>query len=118
MKSITKFLLLLLGLTFAACNSSGFDPSVTANSNVTFKIWGNCEMCKETIEGSLKVEGIKAADWNKNTKMMTVAFDSTKITLDQIGKNIAAVGYDTEKYRGDDKAYAGLPECCQYQRKD
>jgi hypothetical protein len=49
---------------------------------------------------------------------MTVVFDSTKITLDQIEQKVAAVGYDTEKYKGDDNAYARLPECCQYQRKD
>lgn len=117
MRSLTKIFLLLSGIVMMACgNNAG--SNVTANSNATFKIWGNCEMCKETIEGSLKVQGVKTAEWNKDTKMMTVAFDSTKVTLDQIEKNVAAVGYDTEKYKGDDHAYAGLPECCQYQRKE
>lgn len=118
MRSITKFLLLLCGLTMLACGDNGSNSQVAANSNASFKIWGNCEMCKETIEGSLKVEGIKTADWNKDTKIMTVAFDSTKITLDQIEKNVANVGYDNEKYKGDDNAYSKLPECCQYQRKE
>jgi mercuric ion binding protein len=107
----------MCGLTMLACGGSQSNSSVAANSNATFKIWGNCEMCKETIEGSLKTDGIKTADWNKDTKIMAVAFDSTKITLDQIEQRVAAVGYDTEKFRGDDHAYAGLPECCQYQRK-
>jgi periplasmic mercuric ion binding protein len=91
----------------------------TAGSVVStsFKIWGNCEMCKETIEGSLKVEGIKKADWSPETKMIAVEFDSTKISLDQIQKNIASVGYDNEKYKGDDNAYNQLPGCCQYDRK-
>jgi copper chaperone CopZ len=74
-------------------------------------------MCKETIEGSLKVAGISKADWNVDSKIMTVAYDSSKISLDQIQKSIAAVGYDTEKYKGDDKAYHELAECCQYERK-
>lgn len=86
-------------------------------ANSTFKVWGNCEMCKETIEGSLKVEGVTKADWSPETKMIAVSFDTTKISLDQIQKNIAIVGYDNEKYKGDDKAYSGLPECCQYERK-
>lgn len=83
----------------------------------TFKVWGNCEMCKETIEGSLKVDGVTKADWNKESKIITIAYDDKKITLDQIQKNIALVGYDNEKYKGNDSAYNELPGCCQYDRK-
>jgi len=97
--------------------SSATTETVNGATTSTFKVWGNCEMCKETIEGSLKVAGISKADWNVDSKIMTVTYDSTKITLDQIEKNIAGVGYDTEKYKGDDKAYHELAECCQYERK-
>lgn len=83
----------------------------------TFKVWGNCDMCKETIETSLKAEGISKADWNVDSKILTVSYDATKITLDQIQKNVASVGYDNDKYKGDDKAYSELPDCCQYDRK-
>ncbi len=83
----------------------------------TFKVWGNCDMCKETIETSLKVDGIVKADWNVDSKMITVEYDTAKITLDQIQKNIAAVGYDNDAYKGDDKAYSELADCCQYDRK-
>ena len=83
----------------------------------TFKVWGNCDMCKETIEGSLKVDGVTKADWNTESKIITTSYDSTKITLNQIQKNIALVGYDNEAYKGDDVAYKALPECCQYDRK-
>lgn len=86
-------------------------------SNSSFKVWGNCDMCKETIETSLKVDGISKADWNVDSKILTVSYDATKITLDQIQKNIASVGYDNEKYKGDDKAYNELADCCQYDRK-
>jgi len=83
----------------------------------TFKVWGNCEMCKETIEGSLQVEGVSAADWSTETKMMAVTYDTTQISLDQVQKNIAAAGYDNVKYKGDANAYAELPGCCKYDRK-
>ena len=86
-------------------------------SNTSFKVWGNCDMCKETIETSLKVDGISKADWNVDSKILSVSYDATKITLDQIQKNIASVGYDNEKYKGDDKAYNELADCCQYDRK-
>lgn len=101
-----------------ACNGKVVNSNVTANSKVTFKVKGNCEMCKETIENSLKVDGVKEAEWNVDSKIITVAYDSTKISLDQMEKDVAAVGYDNEKYKGDDKAYADLPECCQYTRKE
>lgn len=91
--------------------------TVKGTATSAFKVWGNCEMCKETIETSLKVDGISKADWNVETKIITVTYDSNKINLDQIQKNIASVGYDNEKYKGDDKAYKELAECCQYDRK-
>ena len=83
----------------------------------TFKVWGNCETCKETIEGSLKVDGVTEASWSPETKMLSVSYDTTKINLDQVEKNIAAAGYDNVKYKGDDNAYANLPQCCKYDRK-
>lgn len=83
----------------------------------TFKVWGNCGMCKKTIEESLEVDGISIADWNTETKMVIVSYDTNKISLDQVQKNIAAVGYDNESYKGNDDAYKNLPECCQYIRR-
>lgn len=118
MRTIIKLSVMLAGpVAFYSCGESKSAANVIANSNATFKIWGNCETCKETIESSLKVKGIAKADWNVDSKMMNVSFDSTKITLDQIEKTVAAVGYDNDKYKGDDNAYKGLPECCQYERK-
>jgi len=75
-------------------------------------------MCKETIEGSLKTAGVIKADWNKDTKIMNITYDTLKISLDDIHKRIAGVGYDTEKLKGDDQAYNNLHQCCQYKRKD
>jgi len=112
MKNIQTIMITLFFATFMSCGQGG-----EGNTTKTFKVWGNCDMCKETIETSLKVDGISSADWNTETKMMEVSFDSTKISLDQIQQKIAAVGYDTEKYKGDDKAYDGLHKCCKYERK-
>jgi mercuric ion binding protein len=84
----------------------------------TFKVWGNCETCKENIEGSLKKDGITTADWNTETKIMQVSYDTSKINLDAIEKSIASVGYDNVKYKGDDNAYANLAPCCKYERKE
>ena len=83
----------------------------------TFKVWGNCGMCKKTIENSLKTEGISNADWDSESKLITVEYDTSKITLDQIQKQIAAVGYDNVTHKGSDSAYKNLHECCKYDRK-
>ncbi len=101
----------------AAENTTVKTEKISGISTASFKVWGNCEMCKETIETSLKVDGIHKADWNVDTKIMKVEFDTAKISLDQIQKNIAAAGYDNDKYKGDDKAYLDLADCCQYDRK-
>jgi copper chaperone CopZ len=83
----------------------------------TFKVYGNCGMCKKTIEGSLSsVEGVSSAIWNSDTKMLKVTFDAHEISLDEIKQKIAAVGYDTDKFRAPDKVYNGLMGCCQYER--
>ena len=83
----------------------------------TFKVWGNCEMCKARIEKAVKSEGATTADWNKNTKILTVTFDPSKTSVDTFSKKLAAAGHDTEKYRADDKAYQALEACCQYERR-
>jgi periplasmic mercuric ion binding protein len=122
---IKSIFILSLIITCSACGNKSTTTATEAATEKTapaiatsqFKVWGNCEQCKETIEGSLKVDGVIKADWNMDTKQVHVTYDEHKISLDQLQKNVAAVGYDNAVYKGDDKAYAGLPECCQYERK-
>lgn len=105
----------LLGVTLFL---SGCSSKAEGGKEVTFKVYGNCSMCKKTIEGSLKDESaVFSAEWNKDSKMMKVTYDSTKINDTEIHKKIAASGYDTELEHGDDEAYTELHECCQYERK-
>jgi copper chaperone CopZ len=85
----------------------------------SFKVYGNCGMCKKTIEGSLSaVNGVQKSDWNKETKMMEITYDGDIITLKEIKQKIADVGYDTDAIRATKKAYNALPNCCQYERPD
>ena len=80
----------------------------------SFKVNGECEMCKKRIEKAVKVDGVEAAVWNPDTKIMKVKYDADKITLDKIEHLVATAGYDTEKEKGSDAAYNNLPKCCQY----
>jgi copper chaperone CopZ len=83
----------------------------------TFKVWGNCGMCKSTIEKAAKEAGATTAVWNKATKMLKVAYAETVTSNAKIQEKIAAAGYDTKDLTAPDAAYNELPECCQYERK-
>jgi copper chaperone CopZ len=94
----------------------------TANNNLkgpkteTFKVNGECGMCKTRIEKGLKMDGITKAEWDQKTKMATVTFDPSKVTVDDMKKKVASLGHDTDKYKAPDDVYAKLPDCCHYDR--
>jgi copper chaperone CopZ len=91
------------------------DMSSTKTENI--KVWGNCETCEARIEKAAKVNGVTNATWDSKNQMLALVYDPSKTNSDDIQKKIAAVGHDTEKFKADDKAYAKLPGCCQYDRK-
>ena len=104
---------------FSALLFTLFSLSSFAADNVkeaTFKISGNCGMCKSRIEKSLKISEVKFAKWDKTTKMVTVAYIANKISLDSLQHRVASVGHDTEKFKASDAAYNSLPECCLYRK--
>lgn len=106
------YIVFVLTLGLFSCNTSSSSEKIE-----TFKVWGNCEKCKVTIENSVKVDGVIEQDWNVESKLMTVKFDSTKISLSGIQQLVAKSGYDNDGFYGDDYAYAKLAACCQYERK-
>ena len=110
-------LVIALGLFFAIFTILKVNAQTNEMQTETFKVWGNCDMCKKTIEKSLKVKGIKSAKWNRETKMITVVFDNKLIDLPSIHKKIAGAGYDTELEMASDEVYKNLHGCCQYERK-
>jgi len=97
-------------LTFLG--SAVFAQTKTEKINVL----GNCGMCKKKIESALKVSGVSAADWDTKSKVLTVSYDSTKISNQQVQEKVAAAGYDTEKVKATNEAYEKLHSCCQYDR--
>lgn len=87
------------------------------NETETFKVYGNCGMCKKRIESSLKdVKGVSKATWDVKSKMMKVTFDPHVISLEKIKTTIASVGHDVDGVKAEDKIYNNLPNCCQYGR--
>ena len=81
------------------------------------KVWGNCGMCKKTIEKAAKKAGASTASWDADKQMLSVSFDASKSSSSSIQQAIAKTGYDTQDFSGDDAAYNNLHGCCQYERK-
>lgn len=84
----------------------------------TIKVWGNCGMCKKTIEKSAKSAGATLASWDVEKKQLNISYETDKTSSEKIQQAIAKVGYDTQDFTADDKAYHKLHGCCQYERKN
>lgn len=80
----------------------------------SFMVMGNCSMCQQTIEKAAKIKGVKKASWNKDTHLLYVKYNTKRVTLNSIKKNIADAGYDTDIIKASDTAYANLHTCCRY----
>ncbi len=84
------------------------------DSRVTFRVSGACEMCKERIEKTLKIRGVRSADWNVDNKMLTIIYNPGIVSLLKVNKIIAEAGHDTELEKAKDAVYNDLPSCCHY----
>ncbi len=112
MKPIKLLSLLFAGIFFFQL-SYGQAPA----KKELFKVYGNCGMCKKTIESSSKAAGATFASWNVKTKQLEIAYDPSVTNSNKIQEAIANSGYDTRDFSGVDSAYDQLHECCKYERK-
>ena len=74
-------IVIALMLFFTIFTTTTVNAQSKKKQTESFKVWGNCGMCEKTIEQSLKVKGIKSADWNKDSKIITVVSNPKIITL-------------------------------------
>ena len=92
--------------------------SATAQTKTeTFKVSGNCGMCKTNIEKAAKVAGAEDANWNKETKELTVKYSNSITNAAKIQQKIAEAGYDNAGFKTTDAAYEKLAPCCKYERE-
>lgn len=101
----------LIGIALTSCEV----PIKNSKTSVK-EVSGNCGMCEKTIEAAGKQDGISRVDWDKETKLATITFDSTKTSSDEVLKRIAESGYDNEAFKANEVSYNGLHECCKYER--
>ena len=109
MKSLSK-IVMVIAVLLSSVNSFA---QIKNEKTETVKIYGNCEMCKKTIEKAGNLKNVATVNWNKDTKMATLNYDGKKTNQDEILKRIALAGYDSEKFLAPDDVYAKLSDCCQ-----
>lgn len=81
-------------------------------------VYGNCGMCKSRIENALsELEGVFFAYWDQQTIKLHVRYDQSKISLEDIELELAAIGHDTERFKAPQEVYDQLHACCKYERK-
>ena len=102
--------------SFAVCLMAIANLSFAQSVTETFDVSGNCGMCENKIEKAAKDAGATAAEWDVDTKKLTVTFNSSSTNLAKIQKKIAKVGYDNAGATASQESYDKLHGCCKYER--
>lgn len=113
MNSLKKTVITIVLLLSVVVSNAQIKNAKTA----TVKIFGNCDICKASIEKAGNLKKVASVDWNKDTKMATITYDAKKTNEDEILKRIALAGYDNAKFLAPEDAYNKLSDCCLYDRE-
>ncbi len=92
-------------------------PSVAKDNKVVtahFTVDGVCDQCKTRIENAAYIKGVKFAEWSEVSHDLTVKYDTTKTSSDDILKHIAKAGHDAGQFKALDEDYKKVPKCCRY----
>ncbi len=64
---------------------------------IVIKTSAECEFCKKNIEKHLsKVKGVRKVNCDYEKHEISLVYNSKKITLDEIKKQLIAMGYDAD----------------------
>src|SRR4029453_9372031 len=117
MKDKYRALLYIL-LLYSLFNSvSAQKRTIRQDSVITFKVFGNCEMCKERIENAARGKGAISSVWDVESKLLTLNYDPKKTSPDRVEQRIADAGHDPQLKKAKDFVYNDLPDCCHYREK-
>lgn len=91
--------------------------SATAQSKfveTTIEVDGLCGMCETRIENAAYLPGVRVADWDQESHQLALAYNSKKISLDEIIAAINEVGHDVKGHLASDEQYAKIHGCCRF----
>ena len=85
------------------------------DSTIEFFVDGLCGMCEKRIETAVqKVKGVKKAEWDVDSRMLTVSLKNEDVKADALHQAVAEAGHDTKLMTATDEAYDKLHACCKY----
>lgn len=81
----------------------------------TFRVEGACGMCAERIEQTAIKKGkAQSANYDLDTKMLTVSIDESVTGISEVKWEIAQSGHTNGSFAAPEDVYNDLPMCCQY----
>ncbi len=107
-------------ITLAVCSSkiNGQTKSFAKDTSIAITVLGNCGQCKQRIEQAVDIKGVKAADWNIDSKILSVTYNPFVISSDKIQQKIIDAGHDTRFKKAKEIVYNSLPACCLYRNPE
>lgn len=82
-----------------------------SNSIFINKVYNSC---KTRIEKFTKIEEVKSALSNENSKLLTIIYNITEIKPKKNQHLISEVRHDTNLFKTPAEMYLKLPKCCAY----
>lgn len=112
-KIISTIGVLLLLMSYSIPSTA---QEIKKNTVVTDSVYvhGVCGQCKDRIENAALIKGVKKVTWDKKNQYLTVIYKPSKVSLEDIQKEVAKAGHDTGEFIADDVVYNALPGCCLY----
>jgi len=62
----------------------------------------------------MDVKGIKAAEYDLETQLLTVSYATKFLSEDDLHALLNGIGHDTEKSKATEEQYNALHHCCKY----
>jgi len=84
----------------------------------SFKVSGVCHMCEDRIEKAVDIKGVKMADYDLDSQILSIAFNTQKISEEEIHTLLNKVGHDTEKSKASKEQYNSIHGCCKYREHE
>jgi copper chaperone CopZ len=107
-----KKVLTIMGIMIAFMTQTTFAQS-SGKQFIEIKTSAQCGTCKAAIETAVtNIEGVKSADLDLDTKVVSVKFDAEKTNAEAIKTAITKVGYTADEVPADKVAYDNLHPCC------